>query len=108
MTTVRMNVTPHGILTRGSAMKWFVGRCSTFIFILCIALAMPVLSSATPPYTGGYLDDGLYDDDWYYDYYELSAEYRYRPDTQDDQDKLREYEASQIYEGAEESGIFNF
>jgi hypothetical protein len=61
--------------------------------------------SESPVYSGGYFDDGLYDDDWYFDYYELPAD---SGSHRSNLERLREYEAGQMYDEAEESGIFNF
>ncbi len=84
-------------------MKRVVGLfCSAFVFMLMIVMAPPFMTSASA-YSGGFFDDGLYDDDWFFDYYELPADYRHS-----NQERLREYEAGQMYEGADESGIFNY
>ena len=74
-------------------------------YVTTISKASDDQSESAPIYSGGYFDDGLYDDDWYFDYYELQAVSGSR---RSNQERLREYEAGQMYEEAEESGIFNF
>jgi hypothetical protein len=69
-----------------------------------MTLAVPGLMTSASAYSGGFLDDGLYDDNWFFDYYEASPD----AGTNQTPDKLREYDASQMYEEAEESGLFNF
>jgi hypothetical protein len=49
---------------------------------------MPFKTSASA-YSGGFFDDGLYDGDWYFDYYELTADDGY---CRSNQERLREYE----------------
>jgi len=78
--------------------------CRAFALMLVITTAPAFMISASA-YSGGYFDDGLYDDDWYFDYYELPAD---SGSHLSNQERLREYEADQMYEEAEESGIFNF
>jgi hypothetical protein len=73
-------------------------------------MVTPAFPTSASAYTGGFFDDGLYDDDWYFDYYELPTDSQ-RVSNQgggQDQDRLREYDAGQMYEEAEESGLFNF
>lgn len=74
-------------------------------YVTSIVKAFDNQSESASAYSGGYFNDGLYDDDWYFDYYELPTEEGSR---RSNQERLREYEAGQMYEGAEESGIFNF
>lgn len=72
-------------------MKRFAGLfCSVFLFMLMITV-MPFKTSAST-YSGGFSDDGSYDDDWYFDYYELTAGGYYSSN----QERLREYEAGQM------------
>ncbi|OQW32317.1 MAG: hypothetical protein A4E19_20025 [Nitrospira sp. SG-bin1] len=91
-------------------MKRLIGLfCYASFFMLTTMTTSAFMASASA-YSGGYFDDGLYDDDWYVDYYEPPTDSP-RMSSQDgnqDQDKLREYDAGQMYEGAEESGIFNY
>jgi len=71
-----------------------------------IGLALLAGPGAVPPasaFSGGFYDDGLYDDDWYFDYYDLGAE---DGRTGDISGSEREYEASQFYEDAAGSGLF--
>lgn len=84
-------------------MKRFVGLfCCAFVFMLMIVMTPAFMTSASA-YSGGFFDDGLYDDDWFFDYYELPADYHHG-----NRERLREYEVGQMYEGADESGIFNY
>jgi len=74
-------------------------------YVTSILKAFDNPSESASAYSGGYFDDGLYDDDWYFDYYELPVEEGSR---RSNQERLREYEAGQMSDEAEESGIFNF
>jgi hypothetical protein len=53
--------------------------------------------------TGGYLDDGFVDDDWFFDYYQPQFSERGGP-----QVSAKDYQAEQLYEDARASGLFDF
>jgi hypothetical protein len=62
-------------------------------------------AAAPPDYHGGLFDDGFYDDDWYVDYYDspvYDEQARTGMSGGDD-----EYDATQFYDDAGESGLFD-
>jgi hypothetical protein len=81
-------------------------------WLLCLAGAialsiMPFMMSSVSAYSGGFYDDGLYDDDWYFDYYEKRATGgSENADTSDTVRSHEQYEVGQLYENADESGLF--
>lgn len=85
-------------------MKRFVSRSCWVLVFMLVTLVTPGYVTSASAYSGGFFDDGLYDDNWFFDYYEASP----NAGTNQTQERLREYDASQMYEEAEESGIFNF
>ncbi len=76
---------------------------------MVLGLAMAMAFTAAPAmalYTGGFYDDGFYDDDWYYDYYEGSMA-EAGPSGTGFGDADDEYDATQLYDDAGESGLFD-
>jgi len=67
-------------------------------------------SSGSAAYSGGYFDDGFVDDDWFYDFYDVrfSKEPSAGAETGPAPAGARTYQAEQLYEGAQASGLFEF
>ena len=82
--------------------KWLFGS------VVAITLSViPVMLSSVSAYSGGFYDDGLYDDDWYFDYYESqSSGGCENADSSKESRSQAQYEADQLYEHANESGLF--
>jgi hypothetical protein len=61
-------------------------------------------ASGSIAFSGGYLDDGFFEDDWFYDYYEA------RPESGSGQAPAfrKDYRAEQLYEEVRTSGLFDF
>lgn len=60
-------------------------------------------------YSGGYFDDGFADDDWFYDFYDV--QFSKEPSSGAETDMTRRtkaYQAEQLYENAQASGLFEF
>lgn len=80
---------------------------------LLILVAMLLLFvapvSAQTLVSGGFFDDGFYADDWFYDYYDVGTREAALAEEEFEAMPLpSELEADQIYEGARESGLFEF
>jgi len=82
--------------------KWLLGSVVAITFSV-----IPVMLSSASAYSGGFYDDGLYDDDWYFDYYESqSTGGCENADSSQEGRSEAQFEAGQLYEHADESGLF--
>lgn len=84
------------------AKEWLLGIAAAVTLSV-----MPVMLPSVSAYSGGFYDDGLYDDDWYFDYYESQSTGKCeKADSSKEGRNQEQYEAGQLYEHADESGLF--
>ncbi|ALA59163.1 hypothetical protein [Nitrospira moscoviensis] len=91
----------------------FTGFGPQAVALVLALLGAPLFVTSASAYSGGFYDDGLYDDDWYFDYYDSGygyyegTGYSGNPELSRTYDDDDQYDATQLYDDAGDSGFFD-